>query len=108
MGDWVAAAGLDAEPAVIHGILPRKTVLRRKHPSKPEAQVLAANVDVAFIIESVDRDFNLNRFERYLAMARDGGVEPAFVLNKADLASPGELEMMASRAGERLGAGASS
>lgn len=103
VGDWVAVTGLEAEPAVIHGVLPRRTVLKRKHPTKPEAQVLAANVDVAFIIESADRDFNLNRFERYLAMVRDGGVEPAFVINKADLVPPEGSQEMACLVEERSG-----
>lgn len=103
VGDWVAVTGLEAEPAVIHGVLPRRTVLKRKHPAKPEAQVLAANVDLAFIVESADRDFNLNRFERYLAMAREGCVEPAFVLNKADLVLPEESREMAGLVEERSG-----
>ncbi len=105
VGDWVAVTGLDSEPAVIHGILPRKTLLKRKHSGKSEPQVIAANIDIAFIIESVDRDFNLNRFERYLAIANDGGIETVIILNKTDLVSPAELLSMTSRVESRFNAG---
>lgn len=105
VGDWVAVTGLDAEPAVIHSILTRKTILKRKHPGKSASQVIAANIDVAFTIESVDRDFNLNRFERYLAMARDGGIEPVIVLNKTDLISAEERSSLVSRIESRFRVG---
>lgn len=92
VGDWVAVTELDAERAVIRGILPRRTIIKRKYSGKNETQVIAANIDVAFVIESVDRDYNLNRFERYFAIAKDGGVEPAIILNKIDLISKEELD----------------
>jgi len=79
------------ERAVIHGILPRRTMIKRKYSNKNETQIIATNIDVAFVIESVDRDYNLNRFERYFAIATDGGVKPAIVLNKIDLISKEEL-----------------
>jgi len=98
VGDWVAISTLDDEHAVIQGLLPRRTMIKRRHGDKNRAgerrdvQVIAANIDVAFVVESVDRDYNLNRFERYFAIARDGGVAPAIILNKIDLISPEELE----------------
>ncbi len=98
VGDWVAISDVDGEHAVIRGILPRITVIKRKYGDKNRAgekneiQVIAANIDVAFAVESVDRDYNLNRFERYFAIARDGGVRPAIVLNKIDLLSKEELD----------------
>lgn len=91
VGDWVVITELGNERAVIEGILPRKTIIKRKRANQNEAQVIAANVDTAFVVESVDRDYNLNRFERYFALARDGGVQPAIVLNKTDLTSKEEL-----------------
>ena len=92
VGDWVAITELDAERAVIHGVLPRRTMIKRKYSNKNETQIIATNIDVAFIIESVDRDYNLNRFERYFAIAKDGGVKSAIILNKIDLISKEELD----------------
>lgn len=92
VGDWVMITELDQEHAVINEVLPRKKVIKRKYNNKDEAQIIAANVDVAFIIESVDRDFNLNRLERYCAVARDGGIIPVIILNKVDLISRNELD----------------
>ncbi|UCD39267.1 MAG: ribosome small subunit-dependent GTPase A [Fidelibacterota bacterium] len=84
-GDWVAARIFD-DQAVIHQVLPRRTSLMRKSSGRGSAQqVLAANVDTLFIVQSLDRDFNLRRLERYLVMAREGGVEPVILLSKRDL-----------------------
>ena len=98
VGDWVAISELADSRAVIHAILPRETVIKRKHGErdksgeKSETQVIAANVDDAFVVESVDRDYSLNRFERYFALLQNGGVKPVIVLNKADLLSDDELK----------------
>lgn len=92
VGDWVAITELDVKQAVIRGVLPRRTMIKRKYSNKNETQIIATNIDVAFIIESVDRDYNLNRFERYFAIAKDGGVKPAIILNKIDLISKEELD----------------
>lgn len=93
VGDWVAITELDKEQAVIHGILPRKTILRKKYSNQQEIQVVATNIDVAFIIESVGRDYNLNRFERYFVLANDGNITPVIILNKIDLISQAELNL---------------
>lgn len=98
VGDWVAIKELGNGQAVIQSILPRKTLIKRSHGDKSrtngkkETQIIATNIDVAFIVESVDRDYNLNRFERYFAIVRGGGVTPAIVLNKTDLISKEELD----------------
>jgi ribosome biogenesis GTPase len=68
-------------------------MIKRKYSDKNETQVIAANIDVAFIVESVDRDYSLNRFERYIAIANDGGVKPAILLNKTDLISKDQLDL---------------
>lgn len=91
VGDWVAITKLDKERAVIHDILPRKTMLKKKYSDKQDTQIIATNIDTAFIIESLDRDYNLNRFERYFVLASEGGVKSAIVLNKTDLVSETEL-----------------
>jgi len=103
VGDWVAITQADSEHAVIHQVLTRKTMLKRKYSGRNETQIIAANIDVAFIIESVDRDFNLNRLERYFAIANDGGVQPAIVLNKIDLLSQVELDEKLSEIRNRFG-----
>ncbi len=93
VGDWVVISEASKEQAVIHGVLPRRTIIKRKYSGKNETQIIAANIDVAFVVESVDRDFNLNRFERYFVLAKDGGVKPVIVLNKIDLISKEELDL---------------
>lgn len=100
VGDWVTA-NLDSEPAIIQEILPRKSLLRksvqtRKSFGQAKEQLIAANIDIALVVESVDRDFNLNRFERYFAIASAGQVTPAIILNKTDLVSPDKLAAMIS------------
>jgi len=87
VGDWVYTQPLDNDTfAIIHDILPRKSMLKRKTPGKQvEFQLIAANVDTAFIMQSLDDNFNPNRLERYLAMVHDGGVHPIILLSKSDL-----------------------
>lgn len=91
VGDWVVIDELPENQAVIKEILPRKTILKRRYAGRNGAQIIAANIDVAFVVESVGRDFNLNRFERYSAIAQDGGIKPVIILNKIDLISKEEL-----------------
>lgn len=96
VGDWLAITELNNEQAVINAILPRKTIIKRKHgrdDKKTETQIIGTNIDVAFIVESIDRDFNLNRIERYFAIAIDGGVKPAIIINKIDLISEEDLNL---------------
>ncbi|HEX7456562.1 MAG TPA: ribosome small subunit-dependent GTPase A [Candidatus Nanoarchaeia archaeon] len=93
VGDWVVITEPDKERAVIRSILPRKTILRKKYSNKHESQIIATNIDVAFVIGSVDRDYNLNRFERYFVLANDGNIKPAIILNKIDLISDAELNL---------------
>ncbi|MDD5589999.1 MAG: ribosome small subunit-dependent GTPase A [Candidatus Portnoybacteria bacterium] len=92
VGDWVALHELGEGQAVIRGVLPRKTCVKRKHGGKNETQIIATNIDVAFVVESVDRDYNLNRFERYFAIAVAGCIKPAIILNKVDLISKEDLD----------------
>lgn len=91
VGDWVAINQLPENQAVIKEILPRRTIIKRRSVGKGGVQVIATNIDVAFAVESIGRDFNLNRFERYFAIARDGGIKPAIIINKIDLIATEEL-----------------
>ena len=102
VGDWVAITELSQGEAVINGILPRRTTIKRKYNDQNSAQVLGANIEVAFVIESVDRDYNLNRIERYLAIVSDGGAKPVVILNKVDLISSDELDLKLAQLRERF------
>jgi ribosome biogenesis GTPase len=87
VGDWVIARPLWNEgKAVIHRVLPRKSLLHRKAAGETEAiQPLAANVDLVFILTSLNRDFNEKRLDRYLTIAHESGAQPVVVLTKSDL-----------------------
>jgi len=93
VGDWVCVQQPSSGgPAIIHEVLPRKTFLRRKCPGKTmDFQMIAANIDVAFIVQGCQYDFNVARLDRYLVMANDGHIEPQIVLSKTDLISEEEL-----------------
>lgn len=91
VGDWLAITELEHNTAVIRGILPRKTVLGKKYSDRTDIQIIAANIDVAYITGSADRDFNLNRYERFMVLAADGGITPVIILNKTDLIPDIEL-----------------
>lgn len=87
-GDWVAVEPRPGETtALVRHVLPRSTAFVRK-ASGPRggAQVVAANVDVAFLVTSLNADLNLRRLERYLATTYESGAQPVIVLTKADLA----------------------
>ncbi len=94
VGDWVTAQYYNNDSAaIIHRVFPRKTFLRRKTAGETiDYQVIAANIDTAFIVQSCHFDFNPHRLDRYLVMAADGHVEPVVILTKTDLISPEELE----------------
>jgi len=94
VGDWAFVQYYNANTlAIIRDLFPRKTILRRKAAGKNiDYQMIASNVDVAFIVQSCDSNFNLRRLERYLVMVNDGHIEPVILLSKSDLVSQKELE----------------
>lgn len=96
VGDWVLAQYYDSgSRAIIHEIFPRRSFLRRKSAGKKiDYQMIASNIDSAFIVQSCDLNFNLRRLERYLVMVNEGNIEPVFLLSKADLVSPEILDKM--------------
>jgi ribosome biogenesis GTPase / thiamine phosphate phosphatase len=84
-GDRLADGGL-ADGAVIHRVLARKSRFSRQAPgTRTSEQVVAANVDTVFLVQSLNRNFNVRRMERYLALLWESGAEPVVVLSKADL-----------------------
>jgi ribosome biogenesis GTPase len=91
VGDWVAVdAGMSGE-TVIHALLPRRSALVRQASGKrTEAQVVGANLDVVFVVASLNADLNLRRLERYVSAAWESGAEPIVLLSKADLGGDGD------------------
>ena len=86
VGDWVVVEPVEHGEARIHAILPRfSRFSRRAAGDVTEEQIVAANIDVVFIVGGLDRDFNPRRIERYLVVAWDSGATPVVILNKADL-----------------------
>jgi len=86
VGDWVVAQAVGAEAAMIHAVLPRRSMFsRRSAGDREQEQVIAANIDLALIVCGLDQDFNVRRIERYLTLAHASGVDAAILLNKSDL-----------------------
>lgn len=108
VGDWVAISELGDGKAVIAAVLPRLSTIKRRHGDKSRTsdrgrvQIIATNVDAAFVVQSADRDYSPNRFERYIAILEEGGVRPILVLNKTDLLSREELDGKLSGLRERF------
>ncbi|MFO7536300.1 MAG: ribosome small subunit-dependent GTPase A [Kiritimatiellia bacterium] len=104
VGDWVCVQSpASGGPAVIHGVVPRKSVLRRKAAGKSVAfQLIAANIDIAFIVQACGFDFNLARLDRYLVMANEGAIEPWIILTKTDLVPPEQLDSILAQVRQRL------
>jgi ribosome biogenesis GTPase len=96
VGDWVDVQHLDDRThAIIRDVLPRRSFLKRRAPGRgAEFQMIAANIDVAFIVQACHFDFNVRRLERYLVMVREGHIEPVLLLTKTDLVSDEALEIM--------------
>ena len=93
VGDWVLVKYYDNKTfSMIHAVLPRKTLLKRKTPGKRiDIQLIAANVDVALIVQSLDANFNIRRLERYLVMTHEAHIQPLALLSKSDLMPVDEI-----------------
>ncbi len=86
VGDWVAVRTANTDRVVIHHVLPRRSMISRKAAGRVvDEQIIAANVDVVFIVSALDQEFNLRRLERYAALVWDSGAQPVVLLNKSDL-----------------------
>jgi ribosome biogenesis GTPase len=96
VGDWVCVqCHASGGPSIIHNVVPRKTFLRRRCPGKTvDFQMIAANIDAAFIVQACGYDFNLGRLDRYLVMANEGAITPWIILTKTDLISPEQLDLV--------------
>lgn len=83
------------EHAVVHNVLPRRTLLRRRGAGgRSVYQPIAANIDVAYIVQSCDVDYSLNRLDRYIVMAIDGGITAVLLLTKCDLVARPEVDRL--------------
>ena len=103
VGDWVAISEYDNNKVLIHSVFPRKTIIERQAVGKQgEKQIIATNIDFAFIVQAVDRDFNINRIERYLTICNASNIKPIIILNKIDLINDAELSKLITAVEERI------
>jgi len=96
VGDWVYVQYFDDDSfAVIHEIIPRRTTLKRKTSGKRiEFQLIAANIDTAFIMQSLDSNYNLQRLERYLVIVNESNIRPVILMSKSDLLPQSEVNVI--------------
>jgi len=104
VGDWVRCKDFEAgDFAMIHSVLDRKTELKRKTAGREVAyQLIAANIDTAFVVHTLDKGYNLRKLDRYLSVVHDSGIDPVVVLTKRDLLSRHELKARVAEVKERL------
>jgi len=103
VGDWVALRIYEPDLAIIHRIFPRYSLINRIAAGRyVYVQPIAANVDFAFIVQAADRDFNINRIERYLTICYESNVKPVIILSKTDLMSEPEVTKLSARLKERV------
>ncbi|MDB4270908.1 ribosome small subunit-dependent GTPase A [bacterium] len=103
VGDWVSISEYDEGKALIHAVFPRKSIVERKAVGKlGQTQIIATNIDYGLIVQSVNRDFNINRLERYLTICHASKIEPIIVLSKVDLIEKKELEGLINQVKKRI------
>jgi ribosome biogenesis GTPase len=104
VGDWVYVQYFDDDSfAVIHEIIPRRTLLKRKTSGKRiEFQLIAANIDTAFIMQSLDSNYNLQRLERYLVVINESNIRPIILLSKSDLLPQNEIDVKLAEIQKRM------
>lgn len=85
VGDWVLLNDPALDTVLIESIIPRRTILCRSAPGDGPEQIIGSNINTAFVVMAADRDFNLNRIDRYLSIILSAGIHPVIVMNKCDL-----------------------
>ena len=95
VGDFVEVRPPERDgPVIIEAVRPRKTLLvRRAAGDRPDDQIIAANIDVVFVVVGLDLDFNVRRVERYLAAIWESGAMPVVLLNKSDVCSDADAKL---------------
>ncbi len=103
VGDWVRYTKMDDQNAIILEVFSRFSTLERQAVGKnADIQIIAANIDVAFIVQSVGHDFNLNRLERYLSICYAAKIEPVIILTKIDLIDEDETKTLVDEISGRI------
>ena len=103
VGDWVAISEYDQGKAIIHAIYPRHSIIERQAVGKSgQKQIIAANIDFGLIVQAVNRDFSINRLERYLTICNASNVVPLIILSKIDLIEEKQLGSYLDQIGERI------
>ena len=104
VGDWVLVKDFDDENfGRVMRVLDRQSTLKRKSSGRTtDYQLIASNIDTAFIMQTLDLGYNLQRLERYLVMVNESGIEPIVLLSKSDLLEPDALEQRVAEVAERL------
>jgi ribosome biogenesis GTPase len=103
VGDWVALTLYDDNKALIHAIFPRHSILERQAVGKfGKKQIIATNIDFGLIVQAIDRDFIINRLERYLTICNSATVKPIIVISKIDLIDEKKLSISISKIKSRM------
>ncbi len=103
VGDWLAISEYDENKAMIHSIYPRKSVIARTDIGiGGERQIIATNIDCGLLVQAVDRDFSINRLERYLTICNAAKVQAIIVLTKIDLITKADLETKIEQISKRI------
>lgn len=86
VGDWIIYQPFDDNKGIIVDMLSReRTLYRKKNGTVADKQVIASYVDKAFIVQSLDDNFNVRRAERFMVQILEENIKPVLILNKADL-----------------------
>lgn len=103
VGDWVACTPYGEDKLLIHKVFPRYGTIKRKAVGRfNDTQIIAANIDYGIIVQTINRDYNLNRIERYLAICNDVDVKPILVISKTDLIDEATLQTLLKTINERM------
>lgn len=103
VGDWVAITIYDSGFSLIHKILPRYSMISRRAVGYTgEKQLIAANIDYALLVQAVDRDFNINRLERYLTICHSSEINPIIILTKTDMINKEQKSLIISSINQRI------
>jgi ribosome biogenesis GTPase / thiamine phosphate phosphatase len=103
VGDWVSLINFEPGSGIINNIFPRSSIISRQALGKPgEIQIIATNIDYGFIIQAADRDFNINRMERYLTICFASKVSPVILLTKTDLNTPQKVDEITENINKRI------
>jgi ribosome biogenesis GTPase len=103
VGDWVSLIFCGDGFAIINEVIPRYSIINRKAVGKnSEVQIIGTNIDFALIMQSTNRDFNINRLERYLSLCNSSKISPIILLTKTDLISSEELSFLLGKIKQRI------